>query len=81
MDNNSTMITLIIINLVVNLITVIDHFITKLKRSKCFFGEIEMNDVKNDNKNNELDNNKIKELINVINNNKSNNKEDVINKL
>ena len=40
-------------NLVINLITVIDHFITKLKRSKWFFGEIEMNDVKNDSKNND----------------------------
>ena len=35
-NNNSTMITLIVINLIINLITVIDHFITKLKRSKCW---------------------------------------------
>ena len=42
------MITLIVINLIVNLITVIDHFITKLKRSKYWFGEIEMSDNKDD---------------------------------
>ena len=74
-SNNSTMITLIVINLIVNLITVIDHFITKLKRSKCWLGEIEMTEVKEDNKKPTQDNDmdSIKKLIDILNNNKSNN--------
>ena len=89
-NNNSTMITLIIINLIINFITVIDHFITKLKRSKCWGSEIEMkNDNKDDTlKNHTQDNDKLKELIDILNNksnnNKSNNdikKDDSVNKL
>jgi hypothetical protein len=80
-NNNSTMITLIVINLIINLITVIDHFITKLKRSKCWFGEIEMNDIKDDTvKNFTQDNNKLKELIDILNNKSNNNKSNNDNK-
>ena len=74
-SNNNTMITLIVINLIINLITVIDHFITKLKRSKCWFGEIEMADNKDDIvKKPTQDNDKLKELIDILNNKSNNNK-------
>ena len=72
-SNNSTMITLIVINLIINLITVIDHFITRLKKSKCWLGEIEMNENKEDVKKSNNDNDNIKQLIDILNNNKSNN--------
>ncbi len=76
MDSNYS---LILINLIINLLIVVDHFVNRIRSSKCFGASLEMND----NKNNELDNNKIKELIDVINNNKSNKKDenDPINKL
>jgi hypothetical protein len=75
-SNNSTMITLIVINLIINLIAVIDHFITRLKKSKCWLGEIEMDTevkIKDDNKKPTQDNDNIKQLIDILNNNKSNN--------
>ena len=77
-SNNNTMITLIVINLIVNLITVIDHFITRLKKSKCWLDEIEMNENKEDVKKSNNDNDNIKQLIDILNNNKSNNIENKI---
>ena len=76
MDSNSS---LIIINLIINLLVVLDHFVNRIRSSKCFGSELQFNNYTN----NELDNNKIKELIDVINNNKSNNKDEnnPINKL
>ena len=41
MDNNTT---LILINLIINLILVIDHFLTRIRKSKCLGSEIEFND-------------------------------------
>ena len=77
-SNNSTMITLIVINLIINLIAVIDHFITRLKKSKCWLGEIEMNENKEDVKKPNNDNDNIKQLIDILNNNKSNNTDNKI---
>ncbi len=62
MDSNTS---LIIINLIINLLVVIDHFINKIKSSKCWGASLEMND----NKNNDLDNNKILEQLKELTNN------------
>ena len=62
MDSNSS---LILINFIVNLLMVLDHFINRIKSSKCFGASLEMND----NKNNELDNNKILEQLKELTNN------------
>ena len=47
MDNNTS---LILINLIINLLLVIDHFLTRLKKSKCFGTELEFNDKINEDK-------------------------------
>ena len=84
MDNNNTMITLIIINLIINIINVINNFINHLKRSNCCGASLEMTEVKEDNKKPTQDNNdieSIKKLIDILNNNKSNNDNIIENKL
>jgi hypothetical protein len=40
MDSGTS--ALLIINIILNFIQVIDHFITRLKSSKCFLGELTM---------------------------------------
>ena len=83
MDNNNTMITLIIINLIINIINVINNFINHLKRSNCCGASLEMTEVKEDNKKPTQDNDmeSIKKLIDILNNNKSNNDNIIENKL
>ena len=56
---------MILINLIVNLLMVLDHFINRIKSSKCFGASLEMNDIKN----NDLDNNKILEQLKELTNN------------
>ena len=64
MDQTTT--TLIIINLLLNFLQVLDHFLTKIKRSKCWGGELEMDTNIKDNKKKDLqikyDNELIKKL-------------------
>ena len=81
MDSNSS---LILINLVINLLVVVDHFINRLKSSKCWGSELQFND----NKNNDLEQNKILEQLKILTNLKQldeksndNKKDDPINKL
>ena len=59
--------TLILINLILNFMQVLDHFLTKIKRSKCFGGELEMNDNKTDTK--ELDQTDLIKQIKALTNN------------
>ena len=56
MDQTTT--TLIVINLLLNFFQVLDHFLIKIKRSKCLGDELEMqeNKEKNIEKNNTLTN-------------------------
>ena len=49
MDTNST---LIIVNLLLNFLQVMDHFLSKIKKSRCFGGELEMLDYNKKNNNN-----------------------------
>lgn len=41
MDNNLTL-TLVIINLLLNFLQVVDHFLNRVKRSRCWGSEIEL---------------------------------------
>lgn len=75
MDNNYS--TIIIINLIVNVLLVVDKFMSRIKKSSCFGNTIELSDTNNNLKNsdsklnNNLDSNKILiELLQNINNNK-----------
>lgn len=90
MDQTTT--TLIIINLLLNFLQVLDHFLTKIKRSKCLGGELEMNSDSKDNKdnqininkNNDLEQNKILEQLKILTNQKQqddNKIDNTINKL
>jgi hypothetical protein len=54
--DNSSMTTLIIINLLLNFLQVLDHFLMKIKKSKCFGNTIEMNDLPITNNNNNQEN-------------------------
>ena len=68
--------TLVLINLILNFLQVLDHFLTKIKRSKCLGGELEMNNDKIDTK--ELDQNDLIKQIKALTNNKQ---DDPANKL
>ncbi len=48
--------TLIIINLLLNLFQVIDHFFNRLRSSKCFLGELQMKESNNDNNEKDIEN-------------------------
>ena len=76
MDNSNTLTTLIVINLIVNIINVINNFINHLKRSNCCGASLEMmTDVKDKDKDKTTqDNDKLKELIDILNNKSNNNK-------
>ena len=75
MDNSNTLTTLIVINLIVNIINVINNFINHLKRSNCCGATLEMADNKDDIvKKPTQDNDKLKELIDILNNKSNNNK-------
>jgi len=74
MDNSNTLTTLIVINLIVNIINVINNFINHLKRSKCWGSEIEMNTEVKDKDKPTQDTDKLKELIDILNNKSNNNK-------
>ena len=69
MDTNTS---IIIINLIINLLVVLDHFINRIKSSKCWGASLEMNDAKN----NELDNNKILEQLKELNKKPNDKKDD-----
>ncbi len=76
MEDNNTLISLLVINLIINIINLINNFINHLKRSKCWGSEIEMNtEIKDDSKKPTQDNDleSLKKLIDILNNNKSNN--------
>ncbi len=82
MDTNST---LIIVNLLLNFMQVMDHFLSKIKKSRCFGNELEMidNNNKKNNTNSSFDNFKkeIYEMIQINNKNienKDKNKDDNI---
>ena len=60
--------TLVLINLILNFLQVLDHFLTKIKRSKCLGGELEMNNDKIDTK--ELDQSELIKQIKALTNNK-----------
>ena len=88
----STTTTLIIINLLLNFLQVLDHFLTKIKRSKCWGGELEMDKNIKDNKEKDLqikyDNELIKKLEafaisnqKQLDNKKDDKKDDPLNKL
>ena len=49
MDNSST-ITLIVINLILNFLQVLDHLISRLKSSKCWGASLQFNDSKTETK-------------------------------
>lgn len=76
-SNNNTTLTLIIINLLLNFLQVLDHIFSRLKSSKCWGASLQFNDNKDDvvkkpsltNDNND----KLTQLIDMLNNNKSNN--------
>ena len=57
----------------------IDHFINRLKSSKCWGSELQFND----NKNNDLEQNKILEQLKILTNQKQQDdkKDDALNKL
>ena len=87
MDSNSS---LILINLIMNLLVVIDHFLTKIKRSICWGGELEMMNTDNkDNKENQININKndLIEQLKILTNQKqldeksNDKKDDPLNKL
>ena len=63
---DSTTVTLIVINLISNFLQVLDHFLTKIKRSKCFGGELEMSE----NQPKELDQSELIKQIKALTNNK-----------
>ena len=75
---DQTTVTLIVINLILNFLQVLDHFLTKIKRSKCFGGELEMNNDKTDNQPKELDQSELIKQIKALTNNKQ---DDPANKL
>ena len=71
MDNSGVLIV-VIINLVINLLTVIDHFLSRIKKSNCCGSQLELD---TDNKNNnELKYIDINTLINTIKNVNNNDK-------
>ena len=73
MDSNSS---LILINLIINLLVVFDHFINRLKSSKCWGASLEMNNSKTDTK--ELDQTEILKQLKVLTDKKQ---DDPVNKL
>ena len=84
MDSTTT--TLIIINLLLNFLQVLDHFLTKIKRSKCWGGELEMETNSKDNKDNQnnINKNDLLEQLKILTNQKQpddNKKDDPLNKL
>ena len=84
MDQTTT--TLIIINLLLNFLQVLDHFLTKIKRSKCLGGELEM-DTNNNNKDKDnqinINKNDLIEQLKILTNQKQldDKKDDPVNKL
>ncbi len=73
-SNNNTTLTLIIINLLLNFLQVLDHIFSRLKSSKCWGANLQFNDNKDDVvKKPSLTNDNLTKLIDMINNNKSNN--------
>ena len=83
MDQTTT--TLIIINLLLNFLQVLDHFLTKIKRSKCWGGELEMETNSKDNKDNQnnINKNDLIEQLKILTNQKQldDKKDDPVNKL
>ena len=85
MDNSTT---LIIVNLIINLMMFLNHFIDRIKKSSCFGNAIEFNDnIPNNNiQNNNKDNNNtpqfqsidINKLTELIKNNNIDKKDDKV---
>lgn len=64
MDSNSITLTLIIINLIMNFLTVLDHFLSRIKRSKCWGTDIDFyRDNKQDNQNQDIKKINFEDLI------------------
>jgi hypothetical protein len=64
---SSSVLIIVLINLFINLLTVLDHFLSRIKKSNCCGSQLEMND--QDNKtNNQLKYIDINELINSLKN-------------
>ena len=80
---SSSVLIVVIINLVINLLSVVDHFLSRIKKSNCCGNVIEMNDQQNDKTNNQLKYIDINELINSIKNTNNTNdkKPDIENKV
>ena len=71
MDNSST---LIVVNLIINLMMFLNHLIDRIKRSSCFGNNIEFNDnIPNNNKDNTPkfnSNNDLQKIIDLLNKDK-----------
>jgi len=67
-----SVLVIVIINLFINLLSVIDHFLSRIKKSNCCGSQLELDsDNKNNNQLRYIDINElIKSLKNVNNNNK-----------
>ena len=73
---DQTTVTLIVINLILNFLQVLDHFLSKIKRSKCWDASLEMNNSKTDSK--ELDQTEILKQLKALTDKKQ---DDPVNKL
>ena len=65
---SSTILIVVIINLVINLLSVVDHFLSRIKKSNCCGLQLEMEDQQNDYSNNQFKYIDINELINGLKN-------------
>ena len=61
---DQTIVTLIVINLILNFLQVLDHFLSKIKSSKCWGASLEMNNSKTDTK--ELDQTEILKQLKAL---------------
>ena len=62
MDTNTS---LLLVNILINFMVILDHFIKRIKKSKCFFGEIEMRDDNNKKDDNKKDDDLEKNNVNI----------------
>ena len=72
MDNSST---LIVVNLIINLMMFLNHLIDRVKRSSCFGNNIEFNDnIPNNNNNTPKfnSNNDLQKILELLNKDKKN---------